>query len=216
MGEAGAGRLALLVGLFHLAFAEAFLACAEASFKLGSIGSVNEAPWEARSRVSSAYWADELSEAWEREYPDLDTSALPALTLLARLSVLVEAFQLEVLEPFELSPGDYSVLAMLRRSGKPYELNPNQLYSRLQRSSGGMAKMLKRLEQRGLIRRSPDPDDGRGSRVRLTRRGVALQERAFLAFLVASQQRVGVLEASELGQAEASFRSFLRAFEATA
>ena len=158
-------------------------------------------------------WVDELSNAWEREYPDLDTSALPALTLLARLSVLIDHFQIEVLEPFELTPGDYSVLAMLRRSGKPYELNPNQLYSRLQRSSGGMAKMLKRLEERSLIRRTPDPEDGRGSRVRLTRKGIALQERAFLAFLVATRSRVGELDARERSAADAVFRRFLEAFE---
>ena len=60
-------------------------------------------------------WIDDLSTAWEREYPDLDTSTFPPMVRLARLSVLIEGFQQAVLSPFELSSGDYGVLAALRR-----------------------------------------------------------------------------------------------------
>ena len=159
------------------------------------------------------HWTDELAEGWEREYPGLDTSALPTLTLLARLAVLIEDFQHEVLEPFDIGPSDYSVLATLRRAGEPYELNPNALYSRLRRSSGGMTKMLKRLEERGLVRRTPDPEDGRGMRVRLTRKGFDLQERVFLAYLVASGELLESLPARDRGHAEKGFAAFLAAFE---
>ena len=81
-------------------------------------------------------WVDELSVAWRREHPRLDTSALPPLVRLARLLLLGDAFQRQVLAPFEITVGDYGVLAVLRRAGKPYELSPSELYGRLQRSSG--------------------------------------------------------------------------------
>jgi DNA-binding MarR family transcriptional regulator len=159
-------------------------------------------------------WIDQLSEAWTREHPDLDTSALPPMVRLARLGLLIESFQLDVLEPFDLTPGDYGVLAALRRAGRPYALNPHQLTSRLQRSSGGMTKMLKRLEQRDLVERAPDPEDGRGSVVSLTRRGLAVQDRVFHAFLEASQKLLAPLPMTRRREAERGLRSLLDAFEA--
>lgn len=158
-------------------------------------------------------WIDALSEAWQREYPGLDVSVLPPLVRLARLSVLLEAFQRDVLEPFELTSGDYSVLATLRRAGRPYALNPSQLTSRLHRSSGGMTKMLKRLEQGGLVERSPDPEDGRGSVVSLTKEGLAVQDRVFQAFLAASQDLLSSLSPSRRRDSDRVLRRLLDAFE---
>ena len=51
--------------------------------------------------------------------------------------------------------------------------------------------------ERGLIRRSPDPADGRGSLVSLTPSGVRLQERIFNAFLAASDDLLVGLELTE-------------------
>jgi DNA-binding MarR family transcriptional regulator len=164
-------------------------------------------------RVSGGDWIDELSAAWSREYPDVDTSALPPLVRVARLAVLIEGFQSEVVGAFGLTPSDYSVLAALRRAGRPYALNPSQLYSRLQRSSGGMTKMLKRLEERGLVEREPDPQDGRGSVISLTRKGQRLQDRTFQAFLTRSQEVLAPLSATRRREVERSLRSLVDAFE---
>jgi DNA-binding MarR family transcriptional regulator len=158
-------------------------------------------------------WIDDLSVAWRREYPDLDTSALPPLVRIARLAILIEGFQREVLEPFELTASDYSVLAALRRAGEPYRLSPSLLYSRLERSSGGMTKMLKRLEERGLIRRAPDPEDGRGSLVSLTRSGVRIQEQIFNAFLAASDDLLTDLGARGRRALDDTLRPVLERFE---
>jgi DNA-binding MarR family transcriptional regulator len=158
-------------------------------------------------------WIDDLSTAWDREYPDLDVRTLPPMVRLARLSVLIESFQIEVLEPFELTPGDYGVLAALRRAGAPYELKPSKLYSRLQRSSGGITKILKRLDEQGLVTRSPDPDDGRGSLVALTPRGVDVQDRVFNAFLSATQDLLQEVTFGELCEIDGSLQQILEAFE---
>jgi DNA-binding MarR family transcriptional regulator len=136
---------------------------------------------------------DDLAAAWQREYPDLDPSALPPLVRLARLAVLIDGFQQAVMSRLDLSPADYSVLAALRRAGPPYQQTPSKLYSRLQRSSGGMTKILHRLEERALIERAPDPSDGRGSVVSLTAKGLELQERSFRALLAASQDLLAPL-----------------------
>ena len=158
-------------------------------------------------------WIDEISQAWRHEYPALDTRAMAPLIRLARLGILIESFQHEVLEPFELTPSDYSVLAALRRHGKPYALNPSQLYTRLQRSSGGMTKILKRLESRDLVRRTDNPDDRRGSLIALTRSGLRLQDRIFSAFLAASQDLLAPLSARDRRDADRSLKKVLDAFE---
>ena len=158
-------------------------------------------------------WIDDLETAWRREYPDVDTAALPPLVRLARLSVLLDEFQCEVLEPFALSPGDYGVLAALRRAGAPHELSPGQLTSNLRRSTGGMTKMLNRLEERGYVARSPDPEDGRGSRIGLTRRGRAVQQRAFEAFSRASADLLAPLGRRRSAAADRAFADLLGAFE---
>lgn len=133
-------------------------------------------------------WVDELMRGWKSEYPQLELSSLPPLVRLARLSALIESFQSDVLEPFELTPSDYGVLAMLRGAGRPFALNPSQLHAQLRRSSGGMTKILKRLEASGLIERSPDPEDGRKTRIMLTTRGLSLHDRVLRAFASASKR----------------------------
>jgi DNA-binding MarR family transcriptional regulator len=159
-------------------------------------------------------WIDDLSTAWEREHPELDTSSFPPMVRLARLGVLIEGFQQAVLAPFELSSGDYGVLAALRRAGEPYQLSPSKLYSRLQRSSGGMTKILKRLEEQALVERAPDPEDGRGSLVSLTMRGLEVQDRVFQAFLSATQDLLDPLSETELKDTDAVLRNLLDTFEA--
>jgi DNA-binding MarR family transcriptional regulator len=158
-------------------------------------------------------WIEDIAKGWRHEYPGSDTRALAPLVRLARLALLIEAFQSETLGPFELTISDYSVLATLRRRGKPYALNPSQLYTRLQRSSGGMTKILGRLEERGLVRRTDNPDDGRGSLITLTRRGLSLQDRVFNAFLKASQELMSPMSDRELIDADRVLRRMLEVFE---
>ena len=98
-----------------------------------------------------------------------------------------------MLEPFELTSSDYGVLAPLRLAGRPYALSPRQLPGRLRRSWGGMTKILKRLEESGLVEREPDPDDGRSIRVTLTSRGLSLHDRAFQVFTAASSRLLAKL-----------------------
>jgi DNA-binding MarR family transcriptional regulator len=158
-------------------------------------------------------WIDAFSAAWAREYPDRDASSLLLIALLARLSELIDAFQREVLEPFDLTPNDYVVLAALRRAGPPYRLAPSKLYSDLERSSGGMTKMLKRLEKLGLVGRSPDPEDGRSTLVALTPAGIEVEEEAFRVFLSSAHDLLEPVPPSSLKLIDDALRSLLDAIE---
>ena len=108
---------------------------------------------------------------------------------------------------------DFTVLAALRRLGPPYSSSPSGLYNVLERSSGGMTKMIRRLEAVGLVERSPDPDDGRGSLVRLTAAGIQAHNEAFEAFREAADRLLAGATAAELQRTDASLQALVSAFE---
>jgi DNA-binding MarR family transcriptional regulator len=114
---------------------------------------------------------DSIVEAWRRERPDVDVAALGQLARLFRTAHLADAELAEPLRQHGLQPGWFDLLAALRRAGSPYELNPTQLMRTTMLSSGGMTKRLDRLVEAGLVERRPDPDDRRGTLVRLTSQG---------------------------------------------
>ncbi len=164
--------------------------------------------------MKEAKWISDFAQAWEREYPDADDpSGLLLIALMARLNVLIETFEQEVLEPFELMPSDYAVLAALRRDGEPYQLAPSQLYTALERSSGGMTKMLKRLEELGFVRRVPDPDDRRSKLVRLTSAGKKVEERAFKAFLSGTHELLKSASATDPESIDEAMRTLVAIIE---
>lgn len=115
---------------------------------------------------------------WRSELPELDVlpmEVVGSLVYAARLIVRTH------LEPFfqshGLQQGEFDVLATLRRAGAPYALSPTDLFEALMISSGGMTNRLDRLEQAGLIARSRNPEDRRGTIVSLTERGLELMNR---------------------------------------
>jgi DNA-binding MarR family transcriptional regulator len=132
---------------------------------------------------------DAILEQWRRERPDVDTAALGLIGRLHRAAVLTNAPLVAGLGEHGLQPGWFDLLAALRRSGPPYELNPTQLMRATLLSSGGMTKRLDRLVEAGLIQRRPDPADRRGVLVGLTRRGRAVVDEA-LGPHVANEERL--------------------------
>lgn len=75
-------------------------------------------------------------------------------------------------ENYDLSHSEIDVLAALYFNGKT--LSPTDLYSATVFSSGGMTKVLKKLEQRGLISRIPSHEDKRSMLVSLEEEGEKL------------------------------------------
>lgn len=132
---------------------------------------------------------DELVEQWGRERPDLDRSSMAVVGRIERLAELLDEAFGPTLAGFGITRADFDVLATLRRSGKPYRLTPTALSRALMISSGGTTKRIDRLEARGLLQRSDDPNDRRGVVVELTPRGVKLVDDAVEAH-VADEQRV--------------------------
>jgi DNA-binding MarR family transcriptional regulator len=132
---------------------------------------------------------DAIAEAWERERPDVDVAALALVGRLLRAAALA---QVELGPPMRergLGPGWFNLLAALRRAGPPYALRPGELMRATMVSSAGMTKRLDRLADAGLVERSPDPHDRRGTLVRLTPKGRAVIDEALPAH-VANEERL--------------------------
>lgn len=101
---------------------------------------------------------------------------------------------------FGLQPGEFDVLATLRRSGAPHALTPTDLYEAAMISSGSMTNRIDRLEKAGLVTRQPNPADKRGTLVALTDEGLALIDCAVEAHVANQQAIVRGLDENERDQ----------------
>ena len=113
---------------------------------------------------------DRLIAAWKRVRPDLDLSPLAVLSRITRIARHLDIARRDAFG--ELENWGFDVLAALRRAGEPHQLSPGQLMQETLVTSGTMTNRLDRLEELQLITREPDPHDGRGSLVTLTRSGM--------------------------------------------
>ena len=82
-----------------------------------------------------------------------------------------------------LQGGTFDLLAALRRSGEPYTLTPTQLQSEMMLSSGATTHRIDLMELLGLIERADDPDDRRGTLVKLTAAGKVLVDEVTETYL---------------------------------
>lgn len=156
---------------------------------------------------------DSILEQWGRERPELDTRALGTLGRVFRAAQLADAALAEPMRRHGLELGWFDLLAALRRAGAPYELNPTALRRATMLSSGGMTKRLDRLEAAGLVERRPDPNDRRGTLVRLTRRGKTMIDRAVESHTANERRLLDVLEPDEQRQLDDLLRRLLAGLE---
>lgn len=111
-------------------------------------------------------------QQWQRECPELDASIMSLFGRLIEASETLNRLHLMPLNKTHgLRPGEFDVLATLRRSGEPYALSPTELYRAMMISSGGMTNRLDRLEKAGLVKRRRSHEDRRAIIVGLTDEG---------------------------------------------
>ena len=142
---------------------------------------------------------DNIEAAWLQQRPDLDMAMACTLLRLERVNQLHEMRVQAISKAVGLQTGELHVLLALRRSGKPYELRPTDLFRALLVTSGAMTKRVARLQEGGLILRVSANDDGRSELVRLTAKGLATADRG-IAEIARGVERV--TQESGLTQAE--------------
>ena len=121
---------------------------------------------------------DRVVAQWEAEKPHLDTLPMELIGRLMRLSKYIESQVAECHKAYDLKPGEFDVIATLRRSGGEYCLTPSELIDSMMLTSGAMTNRLTRLESKGLIERVNSKQDRRSVSVALTQQGVVLIDEA--------------------------------------
>lgn len=155
---------------------------------------------------------DDMLVVWAREIPNLDP-----LTegIVERIQILSKKFNQSMdktLAEFDLDRHAFHLLGKLRSHGAPYRRSAGQLADDMHLSSGAMTNRLDRMEEAGLIRRLPDPNDRRGTLVEPTQAGHAAWDKA-----VGTQAQTEALIAGTLSQREKEelhrlLRRLMRAF----
>lgn len=99
-----------------------------------------------------------------------------------------------------LTPAEFDVLATLRNAPPPYELTPSQLQAAMVITSGGLTKVMRQLETRGLATRPQPREDLRVKPMRLKPQGKHLVEKAMAELAATSGVWVrSMLSAGEIG-----------------
>ncbi len=140
---------------------------------------------------------DAIVEQWRRERPDLELEAMGMIGRMGRLLAVAQRDIEAVFIAHGLQRGEFDVLAALRRSGTPFELNPSVLADTLMLSRAGMTGRLDRLESAGLVLRIADAQDRRAIRVALTETGRTLIDAVVTAHTENETRMLSVLSAQE-------------------
>lgn len=153
---------------------------------------------------------------WTAQRPDLDFNYLATIGRILRVSAHLRERMDAWLSPFGLTWEMFDLLASLRRSGDKNGLRPTDLYEACMLSSGATTNRIDRAEKLNYAVRRPDPDDGRATRIALTKRGLTLTEKAMTEHSTRAGNIADGLTVKEQEQLAYLLRKMLRSFEAKA
>lgn len=124
----------------------------------------------------------------------------------ATVEVLVWAFrtgrQLEswlsdILSTEGFDTSEFTALVALWTEGSSRQLSAGELADRLVQTTGGTTKTIRRMEERGLVKRVDDPRDRRRALIELTPHGLETAPRVLEAVLDAFDLDIGELDIDE-------------------
>ncbi len=165
------------------------------------------------TRTVAQDWTDEMLARWASIRPELDMGAYQVTARISRIALHIAQHQEEVFGQLGLNRGEVGVLGALRIAGPPHRLSPTRLFKGLMLSSAGITSRLDRLEKRGLVKRSPDPDDRRAVLVELTDAGHKLLDEAVAANTKSERALVGDLSATDIATLSRLLRKMLAGLE---
>ena len=124
---------------------------------------------------------------WRQERPDIDPIPMAVCGQIWRTGEL-------------LRQGGSDVILTLRRQGHGATLSPSELAKDMMLSTSAMTNRLDRLEERGLIKRTMDPNDRRGLRIILSEEGFALADEMVVAHVATEERMIAALTDAERDQ----------------
>ncbi|MUL82807.1 MULTISPECIES: MarR family winged helix-turn-helix transcriptional regulator [unclassified Mycolicibacterium] len=144
---------------------------------------------------------------WAEHNPDLDTSPMEVVAQVKRIAALLELAAENVYTGAALTAAEMELLVPLRYAET--SVTAIRLAELLGMSRAGVSKTLAKLQTRGMISRTPNPDDRRSALITLSNKGIHAVDDMFPRELEAhgallaglGRQRQNVLDAlSQLAQ----------------
>ncbi|SOB81508.1 MarR family winged helix-turn-helix transcriptional regulator [Streptomyces sp. 1331.2] len=164
---------------------------------------------ERHDTVEQRDTVDDIVEQWTRTRPDLDVEVIALIGRMRRLGMRVDNALREYFTSCGLDSSEFDVLATLRRSGEPYELNARALLKSAMVTSGAITNRVDRLSAKGLVERNPSPTDRRAVLIRLTPAGKELIDAALDGHVRNEQRILAPLDRDERAQLDALLRKLL-------
>lgn len=151
---------------------------------------------------------DRAGELWQKHWPDEPPevyAAMRAVTSIMRAHQILNAQLDATLRPFGITFSRYEALVLLVHSHDG-ALPLSKIGERLQVHATSVTNVIDRLEAAGLVRREPNPRDGRGTLAVITDEGRKVADKATAEFNSA-RFAMSALPASDL---DALFRILRR------
>jgi DNA-binding MarR family transcriptional regulator len=127
---------------------------------------------------------DRAGELWQSRWPDEQPevyAAMRAVTSIMRAHQILIAELDGMLRPYGITFSRYEALVLLVHS-RAGSLPLSKIGERLQVHATSVTNVIDRLEGAGLVRRVPNPRDGRGTLAVITAAGRDVAQRATAAF----------------------------------
>ena len=143
---------------------------------------------------------DGLLEQWRRERPDIDPTPMAVCGEIWRAGEKLRQGVLSNLVEYDLDFAGFDVLLTLRRQGRGKALSPSALAKDMMLSTSAMTNRLDRLEKRGLIKRTTDPEDRRGLKIILSDTGFVLADKVVVSHVKTEEKMISALSDVERNQ----------------
>ncbi|MDH6195762.1 DNA-binding MarR family transcriptional regulator [Mycobacterium frederiksbergense] len=114
---------------------------------------------------------------WAEHNPDLDTSPMEVVAQVKRISALLDLAVEQIYAGAALTAVEMELLVPLRYAEPP--VTAIRLAELLGMSRAGVSKTLAKLQTRGLINRTRNPDDRRSALITLSNKGVHIVDELF-------------------------------------
>lgn len=152
---------------------------------------------------------DRVLTQWAKERPDLDVSPMAVIGRISRAEAILDRRIAAILAEYDLLPGEFDLLAALRRAGAPHRLTVGEMLTSTMVTSGAITNRLNRLVAKDFVTRETDPGNRRSVLVTLTARGLATVNGALVSHVENERTLLASLSADEQVQMSGLLRKLL-------
>lgn len=168
------------------------------------------------NEVDAVDAVDAILSQWAAVRPDVDAAPMGVVGRLSRAARLLERGLAPVFAEHGLQPGEFDILATLRRAAGSTGMAAGALAASAMVTSGAITNRIDRLVAKGLVTRDLDPENRRSVRIALTPAGRRLVDQAVVEHVANERRLLAALDDEAQEQLAALLKRLLVAMGDTA